>query len=211
MRRGALWTALGVLLLGAALGLTLRNLRQDRQAGDAAAAVTAQLTRESAARKAARAAETQPAADGAAEAVPDYVRHPGMEMPVTEVDGTAYIGVLTIPALDLALPVQSEWSYPALRRTPCRYGGSAYRDDLILLAHNYESHFGRLKSLSPGDAVLFTDADGNEFAYEVLELEMLRPTAVEDMTAGDWDLTLFTCTLGGQARVTVRCLRTDRS
>lgn len=98
-----------------------------------------------------------------------------------------------------------------LRRTPCRYSGSAYRDDLILLAHNYESHFGRLKSLSPGDAVLFTDADGNEFAYEVLELEMLRPTAVEDMTAGDWDLTLFTCTLGGQARVTVRCLRTDRS
>ena len=201
MRRGALWTVLGVLLLGTALGLTLRNLRQDRQAGDAAAAVTAQLTRESAARKAARAAE----------AVPDYVRYPGMEMPVTEVDGTAYIGVLTIPALDLALPVQSEWSYPALRRTPCRYSGSAYRDNLILLAHNYESHFGRLKSLSPGDAVLFTDADGNEFAYEVLELEMLRPTAVEDMTAGDWDLTLFTCTLGGQARVTVRCLRTDRS
>lgn len=201
MRRGALWTVLGVLLLGTALGLTLRNLRQDRQAGDAAAAVTAQLTRENAARKAARAAE----------AVPDYVRYPGMEMPVTEVDGTAYIGVLTIPALDLALPVQSEWSYPALRRTPCRYSGSAYRDDLILLAHNYESHFGRLKSLSPGDAVLFTDADGNEFAYEVLELEMLRPTAVEDMTAGDWDLTLFTCTLGGQSRVTVRCLRTDRS
>ena len=67
MRRGALWTVLGVLLLGTALGLTLRNLRQDRQAGDAAAAVTAQLTRESAARKAARAAETQPAADGAAE------------------------------------------------------------------------------------------------------------------------------------------------
>ena len=71
MRRGALWTVLGVLLLGTALGLTLWNLRQDRQAGDAAAAVTAQLTRESAARKAARAAETQPAADGAAEAVPD--------------------------------------------------------------------------------------------------------------------------------------------
>ena len=142
MRRGALWTALGVLLLGTALGLTLRNLRQDRQAGDAAAAVTAQLTRESAARRAARAAETQPAADGAAEAVPDYVRYPGMEMPVTEVDGTSYIGVLTIPALDLALPVQSEWSYPALRRTPCRYSGSAYRDDLILLAHNYESTSG---------------------------------------------------------------------
>ncbi len=28
---------------------------------------------------------------------------------------------------------------------------------------------------------------------------------VEEMITGDWDLTLFTCTLGGQTRVTVRC------
>ena len=25
------------------------------------------------------------------------------------------------------------------------------------------------------------------------------------MTSGDWDLTLFTCTYGGQERYTVRC------
>jgi len=35
--------------------------------------------------------------------------------------------------------------------------------------------------------------------------EVLLPTAVEEMTAGEWDLTLFTCTLGGRSRVTVRC------
>ena len=28
---------------------------------------------------------------------------------------------------------------------------------------------------------------------------------IEEMAAGDWDLTLFTCTLGGQARLTLRC------
>ena len=37
------------------------------------------------------------------------------------------------------------------------------------------------------------------------EIERLRPTAVKEMTSGDWDLTLFTCTVGGQSRVTVRC------
>ena len=38
-------------------------------------------------------------------------------------------------------------------------------------------------------------------------LEILQPTAVEEMTSGDYDLTLFTCTYGGATRFTVRCLR----
>lgn len=33
--------------------------------------------------------------------------------------------------------------------------------------------------------------------------------AVEEMESGDWDLSLFTCTLGGSYRVTVRCERTE--
>ena len=32
------------------------------------------------------------------------------------------------------------------------------------------------------------------------------PTSVQEMTDGDWDLTLFTCTVGGKSRVTVRCV-----
>jgi sortase A len=41
-----------------------------------------------------------------------------------------------------------------------------------------------------------------------LILEILRPTAVEEMISGDWDLTLFTCTIGGATRVTIRCEKT---
>ena len=61
---------------------------------------------------------------------------------------------------------------------------------------------------SPG--VTFTDVDGNLFTYAVSQLEELPGTAIEQMDAGDWDLTLFTCTLGGRSRVTVRCTRTDQ-
>ena len=39
-----------------------------------------------------------------------------------------------------------------------------------------------------------------------VELETLSPFAIEEMTGGNWDLTLFTCTVGGQYRVTVRCV-----
>ncbi len=82
----------------------------------------------------------------------------------------------------------------------------------MLCGHNYTSHFGNLKYLEPGDALYFTDVDAHVFGYEVLEILILQPEAVEEMCsteAGEWDLTLFTCTVGGQARVTVRCGRTS--
>jgi sortase A len=47
--------------------------------------------------------------------------------------------------------------------------------------------------------------DGNTTAYEVVGKDVLDPTAVEVMTSGEYDLTLFTCTYGGASRVTVYC------
>ena len=47
--------------------------------------------------------------------------------------------------------------------------------------------------------------DGNVFNYEVVAKETLMPTAIEEMASGDWALTLFTCTVGGSYRVTIRC------
>ena len=48
--------------------------------------------------------------------------------------------------------------------------------------------------------------DGNTFYYEVMYVEILDNNAVEEMSAGQWDLTLFTCTYGGATRITVRCM-----
>lgn len=136
---------------------------------------------------------------------------PDTPMPVEMVDGMAYVGVLRIPTLDLELPVLSEWSYPGLRVAPCRYSGSVYSDDMVLAAHNYPVHFGRFGSLSYGDEVTFMDVEGNLFAYEVSSIEELGPYDVDDMIGSNWDLTLFTCTLGGASRVTVRCSELEPS
>lgn len=137
--------------------------------------------------------------------IPDYQLDPQREMAVKIVNGKPYIGVLAVPTLGLELPVIQEWSYPNLRVAPCRYVGSVYSDDLVIAAHNYISHFGNLKRLQPGETITFTDMEGNIFHYEVAVLETLEPTAVEEMTSGNWDLSLFTCTVGGKLRVTVRC------
>lgn len=74
----------------------------------------------------------------------------------------------------------------------------------LLEAYNYASHFGRLKDLREGDTARFTDTDGNVFSYVMAERETLPATAIEEMESGDWALTLFTCTVGGQSRVTIR-------
>ena len=192
----------GLLLIAAALFLTAQNLREARLAAQAAEQALQQLE------GAAPDPEGEP--DGAAlpepePPIPAYVLDPDMEMPTREVDGNLYIGVLEIPALELKLPILSQWSDAGLNLAPCRYLGSAYRKDLIIAGHNYKKHFGALHNLAEGDQVIFTDMADNRFAYTVSLVERLPGTAVGEMEAGDWDLTLFTCTMEGTARVTVRC------
>lgn len=138
--------------------------------------------------------------------IPDYILNPDMEMPTDLIDGNAYVGIISIPDIAVVLPVMENWSYPNLKISPCRYTGTSYKKNFVVCAHNNETHFGNLKYLDVGSEIVFTDMDGNEFRYEVAEIETLQPTAIEEMTSGDWDLTLFTCTVGGAARVTVRCV-----
>ena len=204
---GKFCTAVGVLLLSAALLLTAYNLWSDARANAIAGEVLERLVPDMEEN-----ADTSPSApiydEGSEDVyIPDYILNPAMAMPEEQIDGQTYIGVLEVPALSLTLPVISEWSYPRLKIAPCRYTGSVYMDNMVIAAHNYQSHFGKLGRLSPDDDVTFTDVDGNVFAYKVVEIETLSPHAMEEMTTGDWDLTLFTCTIGGQSRVTVRCER----
>lgn len=194
----------GLLLIAAALLLTGYNLWESERAAAENKVIVARLEE---VLSEPTHPETAPIPGPAApeEAVPDHILNPDMEMPTETVNGYEYIGVLEIPELELKLPVMSTWSYPKLRVAPCRYEGSVYSGSLIVAAHNYSSHFGRLRQLHAGSEVTFTDADGNLFSYEVISLETLMPTAVEEMESGDWDLTLFTCTVGGRTRVAVRC------
>ena len=134
------------------------------------------------------------------------------EMTVKTVDGLDYIGYLSIPELELELPVQAQWSYDDLQKSPGKFSGSTFSDDLTICAHNYPAHFGRLRSLSQGEEVDFTDMDGMVWIYEVSYVTVLEPEDVERMTEkgpeDTWGLTLFTCTPGGAERVAVRCHRT---
>lgn len=198
-QKGRFLIRLGLLLIAAALCFIIYNLYEEHRAREQSGQALDALQ------------EYIPGSDQNDDtSMPDYMLNPDMEMPTQTIDGIDYIGVLKIPSLNLELPVISQWSYPNLRIAPCRYSGSAYSGGLVIAAHNYDSHFGRLKTLQTDDEVIFTDIDGNTFTYKVAVMEILEPLATEEMKSEEWDLSLFTCTIGGRSRVTVRCVLEDQ-
>ena len=183
---------IGVLFVLASLGLTAYNTIEENKAERLSAQVLSQL-------------DMAPSVNGG-QSLPDYVVNPDISLPKKEIDGKHYVGTVSIPALSLTLPVIDKWSYENFKIAPCIYEGTPYKKNMIIAAHNYRKHFASIKSLEQGDTVIFKDMDGNTFSYEVMYVEILDNNAVEEMSAGQWDLTLFTCTYGGATRITVRCM-----
>ena len=190
-KTGNIIVALGIILIAVSLVWTGYNLICEKMAEKSSEEALMQMELDI--------IESNP------EEVPDYILDSDREMPVKEINGKEYVGAVSIPALELDLPVISNWSYQNFRISPCRYEGTPYKNNMILCAHNYRKHFASLRYLTEGDRVYFTDMDKNKFSYEVMYVEVIDRTAVEQLNAGDWDLTLFTCTYGGATRVVVRC------
>lgn len=193
-------------MLGA-LGLHYFNMQEDSQAQTAVRQIIPQLIEEIQ-------ENTELETDSTEEDFsqlqipPALLTEEDKAMTEVEIDGYFYIGYVSIPTQELDLPVMSSWSYPQLSISPCRYSGSVRGDDMVVMGHNYVSHFGKLSNLQSGDVVRFTDMDGVVTEYEVVGKDLLPATAVEEMTSGDFDLTLFTCNYSGNSRVTIYCNRT---
>lgn len=208
MRRklGVLCMILGAVLLMGSLSLLLRNRQEAENAHRASAELMPKL--EQAIEEQILIQENSPVPE--TETVipgtpPELMDPEALKMTEVEIDGHSYIGYMSIPALELELPVMADWNYEKLQIAPCRYGGTVLEGNLVVMAHNYIQHFGNLQRLQPGDQIAFVDMDNQTTVYEVVATDVVEPTAVEEVTAGDFDLTLFTCTYGRRARIVVYC------
>lgn len=200
-KKSTLFILIGVVLLCFAFVLTVYNIVDGIMAGKRAEAALSELKN--------NISSEESLDDLTSDGRPLYEKYPEMNMPLVEIDGEYYIGILNIPSLNIELPVREEFSYDYLKTSPCKYEGSVYMNNMIIAAHNYSSHFGNLKNLSLGDNVTFIDGDGNLFSYNVAEIIQVDGTDIEGMKDGDWDMTLFTCSLDGRTRVTVRLVKTE--
>ena len=203
--KGNILITLGILMILGAIGLTGYNFWDANRAKEASDQITEQLIE--------KIDESVNEEDTAA----PYV-DPNTPMPVEVIDGYEYIGILEIPSKGLSLPVMNEWDYTRLKISPCRFTGSYYADDLVIWAHNYDTHLGRLLQIDIGADVYFTSVEGLTIHYIVTNRETVEPTDVELMIENtsnsetslmDWDMTMFTCNLGGQTRCAVRCSRVE--
>ena len=199
MRRGGKGRMIiGTLLVCAAVFLVVHNIQESNRAGEESSQILNVLH------------ETMEENAEETEVLPESLQDPEeviKEMPVEVIDGYRYIGVLEIPGLELSLPVMEEWDMTRLTISPCRVSGSYYTGDLVICGHNYATHFSPIKWIDIGEKVNFIAVDGIQYSYMVTNREVLRPEQVEDMIdlEAEWDLSLFTCTTGGQTRCAVRC------
>jgi len=186
-KRAILLMALGLVLVALAGSLFAYNFVIDKRAGEAA-------------RKTVESAKEKIDAG-------DYTANSDGEKTII-IDGYEYIGTVSVPSLDIELPVLSEWSKQKLKISPCRYSGSILDGSLIICGHNYQNHFGKLKYAENGDVVIITDATGTDYKYKISSVSLVNGDDVEQMKNNDgWDMTLFTCDYSGRHRIMLRCVR----
>ena len=186
---GIVFMIAGVALITSALLLILYNIMEDNRAGHTSGVALTHLQ----------------------QTITGQSNGDSHEMIVKEIDGYGYIGYLTIPNLELELPIMSDWDDERLKIAPCRQFGSTKGNNLVIAGHNYTRHFGTLSNLQTDDILMFTDMEGVVITYTVESIEVIAPTAVNEVKHSGWDLTLYTCTYGGKDRVTVNCERLDET
>lgn len=207
VKLGILCMILGATLVLSALGLFLHNQQEAQTAEQATVVLLPKIVEKIEEQQAVQPPQAE-AVETIVPNIPESLLPPeDLTMTAVDIDGHGYIGYLSIAKLGLELPVMSDWDYDKLKIAPCRYYGTLKGDDLVIMAHNYVRHFKSLSKLAVGDDVVFVDMDGKVTKYEVAARDVLAANAVDEMTAGAFDLTLFTCTYSGQERVTVYCDR----
>ena len=120
-KKGLFLIITGTMMLSASLFLVFSNFRQDRESSENASEILSELKQQI---PEPSESTSQPAKyddifreyenDDESSSEEEYIR----------IDDNYYIGTIYIPSLDIELPVMSEWSYPNLKLSPCRYTGA---------------------------------------------------------------------------------------
>lgn len=120
-------------------------------------------------------------------------------------DLNEYDGYIKIPKLNLELPVMKKLNLDNLKKSPCIYSGTAKDSNLIIAAHNYQSHFGKINQLEKGDKIQYTETGNITYNYKVTTKEKIQRNNTLQMQNKNCSLTLFTCDYTGKNRITIRC------
>ena len=124
-----------------------------------------------------------------------------------------YIGIVSIPKINISYPILSECSIQLLKVSTCRFHGGNPNEvgNLCIVGHNYRRKgvfFSDVPDLDIGDIVEVTDLSKKTVQYEIYDIHTVIPDNVDDTTQktnGRREVTLITCTDDSSQRVIVKC------
>ena len=132
---------------------------------------------------------------------------------ITASNGKTYAteGTVSIPSIGITYPILTEETEELLKISLCKYWGPSPNEigNYCIVGHNYASGkmFGKLSMVNVGDEVTLTDLSGRTITYSVYNKYPVEPTDVSctsQLTNGQRELTLITCTDYGKRRLVVK-------
>ena len=128
-------------------------------------------------------------------------------------NGETYVteATLNIPALGINYPVLSETSEELLKVSLNKFWGPAPNEvgNYCIVGHNYTNKkmFGKLAEIENGNTVELTSTNGEVVTYVVYNKYIVEPDDVactSQLTNGQREVTLITCTNHGKQRLVVK-------
>ena len=105
------------------------------------------------------------------------------------IDGIDFVGLLEIPCYGSVLPVCADWGTSF--RQPCQFYGSIYDRTMQIGGTSQKGQYDFYREISVGDAIYFTDMEGNRYAYSVTDVRYEKSADQAALQRKDASLTLF--------------------
>ena len=127
------------------------------------------------------------------------------------------VAVIEIPKIDITYPIiysnnqDSETMEDLLKISVVKYWGPEANQpgNFCVVGHNYHNKrfFSRAATLNNGDSIYLTDTNNKTLEYKVYANYVVEPTDLKctsQLTNGQTDITLITCTMSGKQRTIIK-------
>ena len=126
-------------------------------------------------------------------------------MPVLELAGTDFCGILEIPAYGVRLPIADRWKSADTRRYPCRFSGSVYDGTLVLGGSDQAGQLTFCDRIDVGETIRITDLTGMEFSFSVTRVDRNSSAEAGWLTESGAALTIFVRDATSLGYIALRC------
>lgn len=128
-----------------------------------------------------------------------------MNMPVIQIDGQDFSGLIEVPAFGVTLPIFNTWDSAKITSFPCRFYGSTYDGSLVIGGSDQSGQFDFCSKIDLGAYVCVTDMTGAEFDYRVTKISRSKTADAEVLVNDQPGLTLFVRDQYSLDYIVVRC------